>query len=151
MLTRTEEIHTLMLHVMAQLNPHPHEELAECVRLLVDAGADINAFNKIADGTVQTALVCAAQICCCPKVLEIMLEHGADPKLRSKRERRTALHLAAEGGIPACCELLLARADVQLEARDSLGCTPLMLVAETGAMDNVKLLVPTWCRCQCCQ
>jgi hypothetical protein len=25
MLTRTEEIHTLMLHVMAQLNPHPHE------------------------------------------------------------------------------------------------------------------------------
>jgi hypothetical protein len=79
MLTRTEEMHTLMLHVMAQLNPHPHK-IKECVRLLVAAGADINAFNKIANGTVQTALMCAAQTCCCPKVSEILLENGAEPK-----------------------------------------------------------------------
>jgi Ankyrin repeat len=89
MLTRTEELHTLMLHVMAHLNPHPHTELAESVKLLIDAGADINAFNKIPDGTVQTALMCAAQTRCCPKVLEVFLQSGADPTLRSRIEGRT--------------------------------------------------------------
>jgi hypothetical protein len=32
-----------LLHYMALCNLHPHNELAECVRLLVEAGADINA------------------------------------------------------------------------------------------------------------
>jgi ankyrin repeat protein len=70
-----------------------------------------------------------------------MLENGADIQLRSKGERKTALHFAAEGGIPACCELLLATVDARLEARDALGFTPLMLAAETGAVDSVKLLL----------
>jgi hypothetical protein len=52
---------------------HPHSEFAECLRLLVDAGADINATFTGPKGFSFTALVCAAQCDCCTMMLADLL------------------------------------------------------------------------------
>ena len=64
-----------LLHHMALHHSHPHTELAECVRLLIDAGADINATDR---DNHYTALMCASAAGCCTTVLQILLQHGAD-------------------------------------------------------------------------
>jgi Ankyrin repeats (3 copies) len=99
---------------MAVTNAHPHRELAESVRLLVEAGADINATVTDRLGFEKTALVWATSKSCCSKLLEVFLECGADPcvLMRSAQFSATALHVAATVGLSASCELLLARADV---------------------------------------
>jgi ankyrin repeat protein len=64
-----------LLHDMALCNLHPHTELAECVRLLVEAGADINATA----GRFQlTALMDASKSGCCSKGVQALLQHGAN-------------------------------------------------------------------------
>jgi hypothetical protein len=53
-----------LLHHMAFYNLHPHKELCESVRLLIEAGADINAKSSV-DHRDCTALVCASGRRCC--------------------------------------------------------------------------------------
>jgi ankyrin repeat protein len=126
-----------LLHHMACIGVHPHTELAECVQLLVAAGADINA----ADSDDRTAVMHAAGKPCCAAVLDAFLRAGADPCVRSSLCGSTALHVAALIGLPASCELLLASADSLLEARDASGWTALTQAAAAGKVANVKVLI----------
>jgi uncharacterized protein len=132
-----------LLHSMAVTNAHPHKELAESVRLLVAAGADINAAFTDRFGFEKTALVWATSKRCCSKLLQVFLECGADPCLlmRSAQFSATALHVAATVGLPASCEVLLAHTDALLEVRDSEGQTALTHAAANGHLDTVKLLL----------
>eukprot|EP00953_Heterococcus_sp_UTEX-ZZ885_P039712 20348-Heterococcus_DN1.PRE.1 len=129
------------LHSMAMLNAHPHTELPESVRLLVAAGADINAKAAGPGDNDNTALMYAGQLTCCTVVADVLLQAGADPCVQSTGRCLTALHLAAAVGLADCCELLLRQADTLLETRDSNGCTALMHAAQSGNLDNVKLLL----------
>jgi uncharacterized protein len=77
---------------------------------------------------------------CCTSVAAVLLEAGADP-CASVTGSVTALHTAARLGWPKSCELLLARADLQLEAKDTYGRTALTYAASYGQLDNVQMLL----------
>jgi ankyrin repeat protein len=130
-----------LLHYMAFRNAHPHSELAESVKLLVAAGADINAKAAGPDGNERTAFMCALERKCCTRALDVLLQASADPCARSTGCCMTALHMAAVTGSTECCELLLARADTLLELRDVNGWTALTHAAHSGHLDIIQLLV----------
>jgi hypothetical protein len=67
-----------LLHAIAFRNAHPHRELTESVRLLIDTGTDINAKAAGPDGDERTALMCAAERKCCAAVADVLLKAGAD-------------------------------------------------------------------------
>jgi uncharacterized protein len=126
---------------MACRNAPPHRELAESVRLLLNAGADINAKRGGSDGDGWTALMYGAARSCCTAVPDILLRAGAHPCVRSSQTCITALHIAAEVGLTETCELLLTKADTLLEMKDNDGQTALKTAAIRGRADNVKLLI----------
>jgi ankyrin repeat protein len=130
-----------LLHSMALTNAHPHRELAESVRLMVNAEADINAKTAGPDGDERTALMCAAELRCCSTVSDVLLQAGADACLRSSRSQMTALHFAAWRGLAECCELLITRADTLLEVRDADGVTALVRTSQHGHLRTVQLLI----------
>jgi ankyrin repeat protein len=121
-----------LLFSLVTTNAHPHRELAESVRLLVDAGADINAANNDPEGIGVTALFLAAGHGCCPAMLHVLLQAGADPCVCTSLERITALHFAAQLGFAERCEVLLERAGSLLNVRDSSGWTALTYAAANG-------------------
>jgi ankyrin repeat protein len=130
-----------LFHSMAFTNAHPHRELAESARLLIAAGADVNAKTTGPHNDERTVLMCAAERRCCIAVLDILLQAGADACATSSLKHMTALHLAAVAGSVGCCELLLARADTLLDRGDADGVTALMHASHSGRLDNALLLV----------
>jgi uncharacterized protein len=127
-----------LLHHMVLYNAHPHKQLAESVRLLVVAGADINATSG-PDGNERTVLMCASERGCCVKALQITLQNGADV-LVPAADGTTALHLAAAAGRTDSCELLLARANSLVHIKNVNGCTAIMQAVAFGSLDTVKIL-----------
>eukprot|EP00953_Heterococcus_sp_UTEX-ZZ885_P041910 21347-Heterococcus_DN1.PRE.1 len=127
-----------LLHHMVLYNAHPHTELTESVRLLVVAGADINATSG-PDGNERTVLMCASERSCCVKALQITLQNGADV-LVSAADGTTALHLAAAAGRSDSCVLLLARAGSLVHIKNVIGCTAIMQAVAFGSLDTVKIL-----------
>jgi uncharacterized protein len=123
------------------MKAHPHRELAESVRLLVAAGADINVKSAGPDGNEWTALMYAAGRPCCTVVQDVLLRAGADASVRSSPCGSTALHVAAQVGLAETCELLLTHSNSLLEMRDNQGRTALKLAATDGRTDAVKLLL----------
>jgi uncharacterized protein len=129
-----------LLHAMACANAHPHRELAESMSLLVAASADIDApFTDLA-GFGATAVMFALERKCCTAVAAVLLQCGADPCV-SVPGSMTAMHAAARFGLSDTCELLLARADTLLEARDKFGRTALIYAASYGRADNAQILL----------
>jgi uncharacterized protein len=131
----------LLLHSMALTNAHPHRELAESVRLLVAAGADINRKTTGPQGDERTALMCAVERNCCSTVSDVLLQAGADAVLSSSRLNMTALHFAAWRGLVECCDLLLERTDMLLEMKDIDGVTALVRASQIGHLQTVQLLL----------
>ena len=81
---------------------------SECIELLLDSGANVNAF----DGTGNTCLMLSAQYghhdC-----VQLLLEKGADVNLFDQLSGRNAVYLAATGCHAECVESLIkAGADV---------------------------------------
>eukprot|EP00953_Heterococcus_sp_UTEX-ZZ885_P008302 4987-Heterococcus_DN1.PRE.1 len=140
-LVETAELPMPLLHYMALYNQHSHRELAESMRLLLDAGAEINLVAHISAGDNRTALMCAAERDCCTAVSAMLLQAGADACARPWQKGLTALHLAAQLGLPECCELLLKHADTLLEVKDTNGQTALSHAAQSGSVDKVQLLL----------
>jgi uncharacterized protein len=124
-----------LLHHMALYSSHPHAELAECVRLLVAAGADINCLS----GDARTAVMCASERRCCTRALQIFLQSGADV-LVSTPSAITTLHHAAMAGRTDSCELLLAKESSLIHLKDVEGCTALLYAVESGHVDTAKML-----------
>jgi uncharacterized protein len=130
-----------LLHSIVVRNEHPHRKLAESVRLLVAAGASINATCSTDYGGDCTALMYALERKCCTRVLAVMLQLGADPRMRCLPTGTTALHIAAQRGLAEHCKLLLEHADTLLEARCGSGRTALMHAAQCGHLNTVQLLL----------
>jgi uncharacterized protein len=127
-----------LLHYMALCNPHPHAELAECVRLLVEAGADINA-TAGPDEDHRPALICASERWCCTEPLQAYLHNGADVCALNSIGQ-TALHQAAVVGYISNCEVLLAKENSLAHVRDAYGHTALMLATKIGFLGTVTML-----------
>ena len=106
-----------LLHVASALGSLP------LVSLLLGIGADPN----VADGGGHTPLYSVANECMSPgagSVVRALVERGSNVAADGGVKRCTALHMAARrGNVEAAQALLECGAD--LEARDSLGETPL--------------------------
>jgi Ankyrin repeats (3 copies)/Ankyrin repeat len=129
-----------LLHAIVRSSAHPHAQLASCVRVLVTAGADLDAASTDYMGHERTALMCAAERSCCSKPVRILLQNGADVRVRSKADGVTALHRAAVAGQIKNCEVLAAAAESTVNMKDYEGNTALALAAEYGHAAVVELL-----------
>jgi ankyrin repeat protein len=72
-------------------------------------------------------------------VVQALLAAGADPNRMAPSGRETCLMLAAQAGVPAVVEALLAAGARVDGAAD--GVTPLMIAAQAGAADIVEILL----------
>lgn len=152
-------------------------QLHDCVRLLLDRGADVNG-----GGARDIApLRYAAQNAGCTACLKLLLARGAsldavggdgctalqaacaacnDPAValllkagaavgNVQPDGSTALHVAARAGSAACVELML-RAGALLEATDKEGRTPLLCTAQCGHTDCLELLLSVGAKVRAC-
>jgi len=117
---------TLLMHAAAYGS-------IEAMKILLDAGADVNAAN---DFNVTALLWCARDAA----KARLLIEHGANVNVQSK-QGRTPLMLASirDGGSDIVALLLSKGADVK--ARDNRGDTALGLAAEVGDVAIMRLLL----------
>ncbi|KAL8884365.1 MAG: hypothetical protein Q9215_007564 [Flavoplaca cf. flavocitrina] len=75
----------------------------------------------------------------------LLLAYGADPRLITWNERRSALHLAAPSNSALCVQQILqwrqGNAMVDLELRDVYGFTPLHVATELNAVTTTAFLI----------
>jgi ankyrin repeat protein len=103
---------------------------AEMAKVLLDAGADVNAKDK----SDMTALQMAAN----KETVEVLLAHKADAGVKDK-SGRTPLHFWAMLGNRAVVEMLLAHG-ADIHAKDKGGRTPMDLAQAQGNKEIVGLL-----------
>jgi len=140
----------------------------DIVRLLLDAGADVNAVdaergnvalvNALSGGHIDTARLLLARgaspAVASPNrgsalywavssgdmaLVERLIAGGADVNARQPMSRETALHMAALHATPEMIRLLV-RMGAAIDARDWDGETPLFLAARVGLAANVMAL-----------
>jgi ankyrin repeat protein len=110
-------------------------QLWDCMQLLVDRGADIDA---CADDDVGTALHCAVNYRDHDSV-KLLIEMGADVNVPDIQQYETPAHVAARGSLE--CLRLLVQAGCDLDAYSELGYTPLLTSVAFRATDNLKFLL----------
>ena len=123
---------TLLHEASARGNP-------TLVKLLLDVGADPNAM----DGGGHTPLYSVANECTnseAGRVIRALAECGANVNADGGVKRCTALHMAARRGNVAAAEALLD-CGADIEARDSLGETPLRRSVNCGKIQVARLLL----------
>ncbi|NWR40702.1 ASB8 protein, partial [Tachuris rubrigastra] len=106
---------------------------ADCVELLLQKGAEVNAL----DGYSRTALHYAAEKD--ESCVELLLEFGADPNARDGN-RDTPLHWAAFRNRSECARALLENGAL-VDARDYNADTPLGWAAMKGNVESVAVLL----------
>ncbi|HYI95846.1 MAG TPA: ankyrin repeat domain-containing protein [Bryobacteraceae bacterium] len=105
----------------------------ESVKILLDAGAEVNVKNA---GDATPLLLAAPA----PQKVAALLAKSADPKLATKAGRTPLIVAAASPSATESVRLLLdAGADVN--AQDQLGRTPLMEVTAIGDAATARLLI----------
>lgn len=124
---------------------------APCVRLLLDHGADVNihgmarAKSPCTAISLQSALFHPVKRPPASPHDDETERRGPDqrcPRIHvSQEDRRTALHHAACFGRAEIIELLLSVESVDVEARDSRGCTPLHLASAADEGACIALLL----------
>lgn len=111
----------------------------ECVRLLIEAGADVNR-NAPPEGG-QSALLMAAEFGH-PEIVSMLLDAGADLAMVNPRNGTHPLGGAVVRGHAEIVRLLLkAGADPNIETEGYGGCQLLTLAARDGHSDIVRLLI----------
>jgi ankyrin repeat protein len=107
---------------------------SECVRILLEAGAELEARTRVG----ETALIRAAereQL----RVIRALIKAGADVNATTHAGVTALMWLAQSGHEMGIRTLIRAGASVNVQDRD--GWTPLMLAARAGARDTVDILI----------
>jgi len=108
----------------------------EIVKLLLGKGADINAKNTGGHSALQYA-ASKNHV----EIVELLITHHADPNIADEMNA-TPLHRAASLGNSQALALLLEKCErIQINARDSVGNTPLHLACEEDRLKEAELLV----------
>ena len=136
----------LPLHHLCANNFNGPDNQVACLKMLVDAGADVNARTR----QTSTPLFFAAGYGP-PKLVAAVLSAGANVNLHNSNTGTTALHWACrrlEGACVECVELLLnAGAEVNARTRPAaahlIGRTPLDMAILEG---NQERIYPTLLR-----
>lgn len=74
------------------------------------------------------------------KSLQLLLQYGANPQMADK-ERSTALHLACENNALSTIKTLITHPQVNLNAQNGYGWTPLIIVSSKGFTEAAALLL----------
>ena len=108
------------------------------VELLLEfANADVNAVDKAGISPLAEAAECGNMT-----IGRMLLEHGADPNLSGHEDGMSPLLLVSQSGKNDFITLLLmSNTETNIEARDSIGSTSLMLAAQQGHGSTVDLLL----------
>ena len=109
-----------------------------CLRLLLDAGAQLEAKTSGAENKESTPLILSAQEGHV-EVCELLLLAGASVAAQDAWEQ-TPLHMASQHGHVAVIDRLLT-AGAELEARDEKQRTTLIMAAHCGQLEAVKALL----------
>lgn len=123
---RIDSAGNTLLHIASNANR------TEIVKHLIEMKADVNAVNHGG----ETPLWQAAEHPEGTKTAEWLLAAGADANPRPGSNSWSILHTAS----PACAELLL-RHGSRVDARAEDGLTPLILAAQHGLTENVRVLI----------
>lgn len=139
-----EKMITLLVAHGADLNTHNHYDpplldlasakaTSKIVKQLLSAGAKVNATNSYGG----TALMTACERLSMPIAKEL-LSAGADPNIALVRDGRTAL-MSCYFRTDMVLALIAAGANVNVHGED--GMTPLMLAAQWGFPEAVRVLI----------
>ena len=114
------------------------------LKMLLDAGHDINAFDESAwrQKTPLSAAVDGNE----PLAVRLLLRRGANPNLRDGDGDRYPLHWASAFGDHDECAELLVQAGAVLDARDVQGLTPLEFARRpkiSGGRSRVEAVLAT--------
>ena len=118
------------------------ENNAEIVRLLLQAGSDVNATNNLGYTPLYQSTLTGNS----PEIVSMLLQAGADTNL-TDNEGSTALHNATlpdtEADKPAALAVmrLLLEHGAAVNTQDCHGDTPLLQCAECGFTEGARLLL----------
>ena len=104
------------------------------VKALIDAGADVNAKDKLGEAPLHIAAVRGYN-----EITSLLIAEGADVNTRNQHGL-TPLHAAAWSGHKETVALLIAKG-ANINAKDEDGVTPLHVSALSGAQKTMALLI----------
>jgi ankyrin repeat protein len=132
-----------LLPLLTSIAASRHSDAVASIRLLLEAGADVDATPGNNAGAEHTALMVACALPRNFKAVQALLEGGADPCCLTS-DGASALHLAASKGLTDVRRALhTASAGRVLELTgkgDGLGFTPLLSACAVEQFAAVKLL-----------
>jgi serine/threonine-protein phosphatase 6 regulatory ankyrin repeat subunit A len=137
----SEDSRVPLLYAVVMLSRHPHKELGEILRLLVQAGVHVDASTTaFGINTSGGWMNCMARSCCTVPLLAL-IEHGANPVHQFGGARTTALHqVASVGSYDHCEALLIASHGDAAKVTESDGRTPLFNAVAFNHKSIVRLL-----------
>ena len=107
---------------------------ADTVRMLIDAGAKVNASNE----SGMTALMFAAEGGNVD-VINALIDRGAEINQTDRGRRTVLMHVADEGNAELVAKLIGLGADI--DARDNYDGTALIYAVDNGKMDAARVLI----------
>jgi ankyrin repeat protein len=105
------------------------------VKVLLKAGADVNARNHILGDTALLAASANGHL----EVMKELLRHGADVDAKDRAGMTSLMRAASVGHVDVLKALLAAGADVN--AGSNGGDTPLMYAVMSGSVDAVRVIL----------
>ena len=105
----------------------------ENVRLLLEAGADVNDRNALISAFRHSHYETA----------ELLVKHGVDVNLRDNHYQYTPLHFVALNGNMRLLNVLLAQDGIDIDAKAKDGGTPLHAAAYNGHVMLIEALLKT--------
>jgi ankyrin repeat protein len=114
----------------------PEDNMAEVVKLLLNAGAKVNFAPKIYDAALYEASRNGQK-----ELVKLFLDAGATVDFKDRSNSRTALHTASANGHKEVVELLLC-VGAEVNTIDNFGSTPLQSATIQGHTEVVELLLP---------
>lgn len=113
------------------------------IKRLIDSGANINAYDRLSDGTMWDN---AFQWVCYLKYwksAEYMLDHGANPnpkQIEADQEYYSPVSSISTGTLRLLKKIISSVGNVN-DHKSTFGKSPLMCASESSKLDNIKYLV----------